>query len=80
MQPFSTLVKLFQMRQTREAVAELKKAVDNDPQGDLTYVLARQYQLLGDKQLADVTFQRSKVLRQKFNKRARYKFEGGEEN
>ncbi len=53
----------------------MKQAVNNDPQGDFTYVLARQYQVLGDKQLADAAFQRSKMLRQKFHERASYKFE-----
>jgi tetratricopeptide (TPR) repeat protein len=63
-----------------EAIAELKKAVDNDPQGNLTYVLARQYQLVGDKQSADLAFQRSKILRQKFNERASSKFQDREQN
>lgn len=68
------------MHRPDDAISELKKAIDNDPQGDLTYVLARQYQLVGDKQAAEVAFQRSKMLRRKFNEGAGYKPEDKQEN
>ena len=63
-----------------EAISELKEAVDHDSQGDLTYVLARQYQILGDKQSASTAFQRSKKLREKSNEREGYRSEVDRQN
>jgi hypothetical protein len=48
-----------------DAIAELKQAVDSHDDGSLDYVLAKQYQKLGNQKSAAVAFERSKILRNK---------------
>jgi len=46
-----------------EAISELLRVIDHDEDGSLNYVLARQYQKLGDEKSAALAFERYRRFR-----------------
>jgi Tfp pilus assembly protein PilF len=58
------LAKIYAFRgHIREAIAELKQALPDDPDGSLHYQIARLYQQVGDEKAASEALRQSETLR-----------------